>query len=511
MFASQPNIKPTHIPPIMECPPMPHPAMNVNFPTFYSGSFVQNNISSLAQESLYEIQRLRLLLTNLLTSIQSDEKDPEEKNKIVDENFVLFNRNGSTKCENIPSPLFTTGEGKTNGIVPECRNNLPQTLGTKNLSCEKLALHKTVNQISDVFNNLDQLASRMQVNRLSGRPSDHGLQNALSLFNTVEQLEFSRNSWLYESSLSQYVGTDDYGKESDCRRVDWLMDRIEAERWSHRYWGRTRTVLEGLLACSAFRRSHLNTDHSRRRTDFLNIINRDYGADLEHLLNELNVNLPDLTITLIEPSSVVSVAHLRIGEIMQCFVTFRQLNPERIIVRGVSEPMIIKTHSDFPNNNLNIEEKPLSLATEELLSDSGLDSLPKIRDTVVSLLSPDSKARSLPDHRQQRGSKLIRFCSIHQSKLDLFTPSRHPLFRRITSLAQCALLHFSNEYKPPSAIRGFCAWLHSYRDLFSAPCCRCGQLLGQNVELPLWRSYPQMRKDNSRSMEPQHEHCQAII
>lgn len=107
---------------------------------------------------------------------------------------------------------------------------------------------------SDVFNNLDQLASRMQVNRLSGRPSDHGLQNALSLFNTVEQLEFSRNSWLYESSLSQYVGTDDHGKESDCRRVDWLMDRIEAERWSHRYWGRTRTVLEGLLACSAFRR-----------------------------------------------------------------------------------------------------------------------------------------------------------------------------------------------------------------------------------------------------------------
>ncbi|CAH8462998.1 unnamed protein product [Schistosoma mattheei] len=466
MFASQPNIKPTHIPPIMECPPMPHPAMNVNFPTFYSGSFVQNNISSLAQESLYEIQRLRLLLTNLLTSIQSDEKDPEEKNKIVDENFMLFNRNGR----------------KTNGFVPECRNNLPQTIGTKNLSCEKLALHKIVNQISDVFINLDQLASRMQVNRLSGRPSDHGLQNALSLFNTVEQLEFSRNSWLYESSLSQYMGTDDHGKESDCRRVDWLMDRIEAERWSHRYWGRTRTVLEGLLACSAFRRSHLNTDHSRRRTDFLNIINRDYGADLEHLLNELNVNLPDLTITLIEPSSVVSVAHLRVGEIMQCFVTFRQLNPERIIV-----------------------------PTEELLSDSGLDSLPKIRDTVVSLLSPDSKARSLPDHRQQRGSKLIRFCNIHQSKLDLFTPSRHPLFRRITSLAQCALLHFSNEYKPPSAIRGFCAWLHSYRDLFSAPCCRCGQLLGQNVELPLWRSYPQMRKDNSRSMEPQHEHCQAII
>lgn len=205
------------------------------------------------------------------------------------------------------------------------------------------------------------------------------------------------------------------------------------------------------------------------------------------------------------------IVFLKIGEIMQCYVTFRQLNPERIIVRGVSEPMIIKTHSDFPNNNLNIEEKPLSLATEELLSDSGLDSLPKIRDTVVSLLSPDSKARSLPDHRQQRGSKLIRFCSIHQSKLDLFTPSRHPLFRRITSLAQCALLHFSNEYKPPSAIRGFCAWLHSYRDLFSAPCCRCGQLLGQNVELPLWRSYPQMRKDNSRSMEPQHEHCQAII
>lgn len=72
-------------------------------------------------------------------------------------------------------------------------------------------------------------------------------------------------------------------------------------------------MLTKIDAIYLFYSSHLNTDHSRRRTDFLNIINRDYGADLEHLLNELNVNLPDLTITLIEPSSVVSVAHLRVS------------------------------------------------------------------------------------------------------------------------------------------------------------------------------------------------------
>ncbi|KAH8851700.1 Mediator of RNA polymerase II transcription subunit 27 [Schistosoma japonicum] len=510
-FVSQPNPNTTHIPSNMECSIAPQAVTNMHLPTFNSTSFVQNNISSLAQDSLSEIQRLRLLLTNLLTSVQSDENDPEEQNKVMDENFILFNKSASTKCGNIPSPVCTTGEGKATGITPEGRNFNPPTDDAKSTSGDKLTIHKLVNRISEVFNNLDQLASRMQANRLSSRPSDQGLQNALSLFNTVEQLEFSRNSWPYESSLSQYIGTDDHGKDSDMRRVDWLMDRIEAERWSHRYWGRTRTVLEGLLACSAFRRSHLNTDHSRRRTDFLNIINRDYRADMEHLFTELNVNLPDLTITLIEPLSVVSVAHLRVGEVFQCYVTFRQLNPERIIVRGISEPMIIKTCSDISNGSLNMEEKPLSVAGEELLSDSSLDSLPKIRDIIVSLLSPDLKSRSLPDNRQQRSSKLIRFCTIHQQKLDLFTPSRHPLFRRITSLAQCALLHFSNEYKPPSAIRGFFAWLHSYRDLFSAPCCRCGQLLGQNVELPIWRSYPQLRKDDSRSMEPQHEHCQAIL
>ncbi|CAH8440880.1 unnamed protein product [Schistosoma turkestanicum] len=297
----------------MECPPAPHAVMNVHLPTFYPGSFVQNNISSLAQDSLYEIQRLRLLLTNLLTSIQSDEKDSEELNRIADENFMLSNKNGSTRCGNIPSPVCTIAEGKATGSTIEGRNNLYQTLSMKIMSREKLALHKIVNHISDVFNNLDQLASRMQTNRLSGGPSDHGLQNALSLFSTVEQLEFSRNSWPYESSLSQYMVIDDHGKESDMRRVDWLMDRIEAERWSHRYWGRTRTVLEGLLACSAFRRSHLNADHSRRRKDFLNIINRDYRTDLEHILNELNVNLPDLIITLIEPSSIVSIVHLRIA------------------------------------------------------------------------------------------------------------------------------------------------------------------------------------------------------
>ncbi|CAH8832326.1 unnamed protein product [Trichobilharzia szidati] len=491
----------------MDCPPAPHPQVNMHLPTFHSTSFIQNNISTLAQDSLYEVRRLRLLLTNLLTSVQSEERDQDEKNKAVDESISVFNRSVSGKSGSIPSPLCTTVDGKT-GIASDNRN-FPSTSGTKSISSEKLSLHKVINQISDVFSNLDQLAGRMQANRLPGRSNDIGLQNALSLFNTLEQLEFSRNSWPCESSLSQHTGVDD--QESDKRRVDWLIDRIEAERWSHRYWERTRTVLEGLLACSAFRRSHLNADHSRRRTDFLNSVNRDYRADMEHIFNELNMNLPDLTITIIEPSSIVSVVHLKVGEVMQCYVTFRQLNPERIIVRGISEPMLAEMHSASPVDKLNIEERPLSLPAEELLADSECGSSAQIRELVVALLSPDSRTRPISDHRQQRGPKLVRFCTLNQHNLDLFTPSRHPLFQRITSLAQCALLHFTNEYKPPSAIRGFFSWLHSYRDLFSAPCSRCGQLLGQGVELPVWRSYPQIRKDDPRSMEPHHEQCQAIL
>ncbi|CAH8481287.1 unnamed protein product [Heterobilharzia americana] len=431
-FTPQPSSNPSHIPPNMDFPPVSHPVMNMHIPTFHPTSFIQNSISTLAQDSLYEIQRLRLLLANLLTSVQSDERGREEQSKIADENFAVCNKPTVTKSGNIPSPA----DGKTTGITSDS-GNFSLLNGQKGTSCEKLSLHKTINQISDVFSNLDQLAGRMQANRLPGRHSDPGLQNALSLFNTVEQLEFSRNSWPCEGSLpSQYTGTDDHGKESDMRRVDWLIDRMEAERWSHRYWERTRTVLEGLLACSAFRRSHLNADHLRRRADFLS---RDYRADMEHIFNEINVNLPDLTVTIIEPSSIVSTVHLRVGEVMQCYVVFRHLNPERIIVRGMSEPMIIKSYSTSPDENLSIEDKPLSLPAEELLADSSLSSKPQIRDLVVSLLSPDSKTRSIPDHRQQRVSKLVRFCTINHQKLDLFTPSRHPLFQRITSLAS---VHF---------------------------------------------------------------------
>lgn len=103
-----------------------------------------------------------------------------------------------------------------------------------------------------MFYTLDQLANRMHSSRLSSRTGDLGIQNALSLFNTVDQLEFSRNLTLIDSQLPDL---SDKPKESSyLRRIDWLNDRLEAERWSHRYWERTHTVLEGLLACSAFRR-----------------------------------------------------------------------------------------------------------------------------------------------------------------------------------------------------------------------------------------------------------------
>ncbi|GAA47172.1 mediator of RNA polymerase II transcription subunit 27-B [Clonorchis sinensis] len=486
--------------------------VNPNIPPFAlpqtlmaSSSLLQTSVSKLAQESLKEVKRLRVLVTRLLVAVDSTTEDTSEEDAYQGPDVDgEGKRGGTTRFGLVPSPTVTTSDNKFPYSVSR-----PICSGRNKELTEPMHLHKTVLQISDALDTLDQLASLMHTARMNTRMGELGLHQALSFLTTVDQLEFGG----IPSSAELGDSTDpNVSVEQEPRRTSWLLDRSDAERWSNRYWERTHTILGGLLTCSVFRRSHLNSDLKRHRLDATTT--RDVRADLEHLLNDIHAACPKLTITLVDGGFNLNVAHVRVADVLQCFVTFRRLHPERIIVRGLTEPMVIKLAAATGPNLTDTEQEMPSNSIEELLSKCDLSGATK--DTLLSLIGPDRSPKTASDARGRRSGGAASYgrpvltTQIGIQQLDLVTPSRFALFQRITTLAQCAILHFSNDYQPPSAVRGLFHWLHSYHDLFTTPCGRCGQLLGQDVSLPVWRSYPQLRKDDSRSIVPQHEHCQAV-
>ncbi|XP_066995633.1 mediator of RNA polymerase II transcription subunit 27 isoform X1 [Anabrus simplex] len=82
--------------------------------------------------------------------------------------------------------------------------------------------------------------------------------------------------------------------------------------------------------------------------------------------------------------------------------------------------------------------------------------------------------------------------------LDLWTESRHKVFRKVTENAHAAMLHFYSPTMPELAVRSFMTWFHSYNTLFSDPCKRCGNHLHSALP-PTWRDF--------RTLEPFHEEC----
>lgn len=86
----------------------------------------------------------------------------------------------------------------------------------------------------------------------------------------------------------------------------------------------------------------------------------------------------------------------------------------------------------------------------------------------------------------------------HGETLDLWTESRHKVFRKVTENAHAAMLHFSSPTMPELAVRSFMTWFHSYNTLFSDPCKRCGNHLHSALP-PTWRDF--------RTLEPFHEEC----
>ncbi|KAI5700857.1 hypothetical protein M8J75_003578 [Diaphorina citri] len=82
--------------------------------------------------------------------------------------------------------------------------------------------------------------------------------------------------------------------------------------------------------------------------------------------------------------------------------------------------------------------------------------------------------------------------------MDLWTESRHHVFRKITEHAHSAMLHFYSPALPELAVRSFMTWLHSFNTVFSDPCKRCNNYLLNNYP-PTWRDY--------RTLDPYHDEC----
>ncbi|XP_020286260.1 mediator of RNA polymerase II transcription subunit 27 [Pseudomyrmex gracilis] len=82
--------------------------------------------------------------------------------------------------------------------------------------------------------------------------------------------------------------------------------------------------------------------------------------------------------------------------------------------------------------------------------------------------------------------------------MDLWTDSRHKVFRKLTENAHSAMLHFYSPTLPELAVRSFVTWLHSYIKLFNEPCKRCGLYL-HGAFPPTWRDF--------RTLEPYHQEC----
>ncbi|XP_064459151.1 LOW QUALITY PROTEIN: mediator of RNA polymerase II transcription subunit 27-like [Ornithodoros turicata] len=83
-------------------------------------------------------------------------------------------------------------------------------------------------------------------------------------------------------------------------------------------------------------------------------------------------------------------------------------------------------------------------------------------------------------------------------QLDIWTKSRYQVFQKVTDHANAAMLHFFSPLVPDLAVKSFLTWLHSYLNLFSAPCRRCGTRLQHNMP-PTWRDV--------RNLDAYHETC----
>jgi len=82
--------------------------------------------------------------------------------------------------------------------------------------------------------------------------------------------------------------------------------------------------------------------------------------------------------------------------------------------------------------------------------------------------------------------------------VDVWSDSRYKVFRKITENANAAMLNFQSPVYPEVAIKSFMTYLHSFVNLFTDKCKKCGCHL-HNYLPPTWREF--------KTLEPFHEDC----
>ncbi|KAL2735157.1 mediator of RNA polymerase II transcription subunit 27 [Vespula squamosa] len=76
----------------------------------------------------------------------------------------------------------------------------------------------------------------------------------------------------------------------------------------------------------------------------------------------------------------------------------------------------------------------------------------------------------------------------YEESIDIWTQSRHKVFRKITENALAAILHFDSVEYPEFGIQSFMIWFHTLINLFNDPCTHCGLHLKQFLP-PTWRDF----------------------
>ncbi|XP_001636359.2 mediator of RNA polymerase II transcription subunit 27 [Nematostella vectensis] len=83
-------------------------------------------------------------------------------------------------------------------------------------------------------------------------------------------------------------------------------------------------------------------------------------------------------------------------------------------------------------------------------------------------------------------------CSLMEKKDDIWSPSKHIVFQKLTDYANGAALHYYNSAEPFTQILCLMKWLDSFHGMFSRKCTKCNQHLKEESENallpPCWRT-----------------------
>ncbi|XP_035725978.1 mediator of RNA polymerase II transcription subunit 27-like [Vespa mandarinia] len=189
---------------------------------------------------------------------------------------------------------------------------------------------------------------------------------------------------------------------------------------------------------------------------------------LQGLMTTININLRNLTekIKILDPL----LYPLNLGSITD-------LDEETAEQRQVNS-MITTLNQLFDDMTVSVSKSVTSIATFDVILGHVLKAVIVIRGIVIEWV-------------------VIKG---YEESMDLWTQSRHKVFRKVTENALAAMLHFYSTECPELAVQSFMIWLHSLINLFIEPCKHCGLYLKQ-VSLPTWRDF--------NTYEAYHEECKS--